>query len=85
MYCIDGFRDISLILLSGIFGGLASDGMPVFFCKSSSLASEGICEVLRYYSEVRVQRLSCLSMEITNSMLFPDFMVCGHTLFYVVD
>ena len=55
------------------------------FCKSSSLASEGICEVLRYYSEVRVQRLSCLFMEITNSMLFPDFMVCGHTLFYVVD
>lgn len=55
------------------------------FCKSSALALKGICEVLRVYSEVRVQRLCCLSMEITNSMLFPGFMVCGHTLFYVVN
>lgn len=33
MYCIDGFRDISLILLSRSFGGLASDGIPVFFVR----------------------------------------------------
>lgn len=85
MYCIDGFRDISLICSRAVLVDLHLMVCLCFFCKSSSLASEGICEVLRVYSEVRVQRLCCLSMEITNSMLFPGFMVCGHTLFYVVD
>lgn len=58
-----------------------------FWKKSSSLSSKGICEVLRFYPEVCVQRVSCLSMVIASSMLFPKFMVCRQTLcvMYCID
>lgn len=53
-----------------------------FLKKRSSLVSEGICVVLRVYSEVHVLSVSCLPPKIANSMVFPDFMVCRHILFY---
>ena len=67
MHCIDGFWWACLWWYVG------------FWKKSSSLSSEGICEVLRFYPEVCVQRVSCLSMWNASSMLVSEFIVCGQT------